>query len=413
MSLIVNRDGDLITLKAHELAPGRVMGVTMDEAIEQNLFSESLESLGMVPDDATLDAIRYMPARAVAELEEWRLQAPVKKDTAWLNDFLALFTAVQQRRYADAKAPAHEPPIPYFKSLATFYLAYAEANKDRESEPDWKRYTQPPEFFVLNVPIPATPVPPLGDVRFSDQKFQALITRRQAHDGIQLKDLEDAAVEYDMAETDGVNKFLNQVKASLLDPWNQSDWPFRSPLVGDELSRHLILQNFDQRLAVKTDPDLALIEFASIGPLVVSKNFGRAVDLFRDLAKRSPYLARKAVWVYTSAFKPWHIKPQKRMAIYAIVASENNLMGPNPPALCLWALKKVAPLANWTNESSGNQTDPASILLNAPYAQLLALTGSNGAPKSPAPAVAQSGGNAGPAVSNASSGTAPAGSPSH
>ncbi len=391
MTLLINRKGDLQWLKFHDMKPGRALSTGFDTDAEQDRILDVLESLGLpLTDDKARAALRQLPAQAALELDQWSKKS--QDDTAWLQDFIDLYLAVQRRHYADAAKPAHEPPIPYFQRLEKFYLALADENKAKEVPPELQKSGEVPEFYVLALPVPDYQ-PPLGDLKFSDRRFQALLARRYAlgeDDEIRV-----AAQKYATSGSDGLDLYMDHVRASLLDPEDLRELPYTNKLVQSPVSRNILTQALSARMTDQNAVDWPIDAYAMIALDYSRGNMDRIAPLVGDLAKQSPYLARSAMATLYSVrhaaramFKP--LNPAR-----TLMNSSNYFMGPDIPPLYIWAITKVFPVAASMDLANSNSLpDPREILAAAPYAELVALK----TPDAPAPAP-EAAASASPAVS--------------
>ena len=397
MTLLINRQGDLSWIRLHDLPPGRQLGIQFDTDMEQDRFLDRTETLGVaVSEDNIRAALALLPARAAAELQLWsdRRKASAQDESAWLKDFIALYSALQRRQYSDARAPVRQPPIPYFQRLEKFYLGLAALNQPREVPPDLNKSGEVPEFYVLALPTPYYN-PPLGDLKFSDRRFQILLARDYANENRPDPEIAAAAQKYAASGADGLNRYLDQVKAAILDPDNQGGLPFHSDLVGQSVSIRLLLQGLTDRMKDPNAPDWALNAYAKIVLDFLNNGSGpsdEAGTLLERLGKQSPYLARTAAGGALHAFG--FIRPSRLKPIKTAVNNNGDFLGPNAPQSYRWALKELAPAANSSGEvGSDPLPDPYALLTRAPYAELVVLKNQSPAAASPAgsPAADQTG----------------------
>jgi hypothetical protein len=374
-TLLVNRDGDLRWVKLHDLQPGRDLEVSFDTDAEQDRILEAMESMGMaLTDENVRAALRQLPAEAAMELDQWAKSQP-NADTAWVQEFINLFVAVQGRHYADATKPAHEPPVPYFQRLEKFYLKLADENKAAEVAPDLKGSGETPEFYVLALPVPNYQ-PPLGELKFSDRRFQALLERKYALFGrSDDPELVTAAQKYATTGTDGLDMFLGQVKASLLDSDNQSMLPLKSGLVRG-VSGTLLASALADQMKDPSAIDWPLNAYAMIAMDWATGAWQNIAPILRDLAPRSPYLARSAMeglfFIRHAERNRWRFLNESRN----LIAKNNNFLGPDAPEIYTWALAKVQPIAVSLDLVSGNPLpNPYFLLTGTPYAEMEALKG--------------------------------------
>ena len=387
MTLLVNRDGDLQWVKLHDLQPGRNLEVSFDTDAEQDRILEAMESLGMALTDENVRAsLRQLPAEAAMELDQWAKSQP-NGDTAWLQEFVNLFVSVQGRHYADAAKPAHEPPIPYFQRLEKFYLTLADENKAQEVAPDLKGSGETPEFYVLALPVPDYQ-PPLGEMKFSDRRFQALLERKYALFGRSDPELVAAADRYATNGTDGLDQYLGQVKASLLNSDDQAMLPFKSGLVRGA-SGTLMASVLADRMKDPNAVDWPLDAYAMVAIDWATGAWQNIAPVLKDLAPRSPYLARSAMeglfFIRHAERNRWRFLNESRN----LMAKDNNFLGPDAPELYTWALAKIQPIAVSLDLVSANPLpNPYFLLTGTPYAEMQALKGEDvpaGGAQAPAP----------------------------
>jgi hypothetical protein len=378
MTLLINRKGDLLSVKLHDLQPGRDLGLQYDTNQEQIRFLDVAENAGIsLADDKVRASLQLLPAHAAAALDACSKskKSQVAADNAWLQEFINLYTSVQTRHYSNATAPAHKPPVPYFERLEKFYLAIAAANKLKEVAPSLTQSGEFPEFYVLALPVPDY-LPPLGNLKFADLRFQALLARKYANDGRDDPEIIAAAVKYASSNADGLDQYLDQVRASLLDPQNQGGWPYRSYLLEKAVSRSLMEQQLTDRMKDKNSPDWPLDAYTMVSLKLFTGDSEGAASTLDDLGKQSFYLARKAA---ANDFTARHLSKSNWKgldSIKKVLQNNGNFLGPDAPELYRWALDKVDPVALSSQESNPNPlADPHFLLTKAPYAELMALKG--------------------------------------
>jgi hypothetical protein len=341
--------------------------------MEQSSFADVVEACGVVLDNSSRAALTSVSRHAAADLEAWRRNAGAKPDTAWLQDFLKLFLAVQQRRYAEAAVPAHQLPIPFFQRLARFYVAIAEKNKAREVLPaNWAEYGESAEFFVLNRPMPAFVPAPLGEVKFSDPNFQRLLEKRRADYHAENAELSNAARTYLNAGSDRMEQFLNQAKAALLDPANQGGWPFRSSLIVEGEARLVMLAELRKRLANAADADWPIVAYATLGPLCVETLRREAADLLQQLGKRSPFLGWTGGELCYTASRASKFPGRELPSIHSVVRKNDYFLPKGAPEIFRWALLKIPPILE-ENKQGGPTLDPLPLFSGSPLVELQAL----------------------------------------
>jgi hypothetical protein len=387
MTLLINRKGDLHWLKYHDLQPGRSLGAGFDIDAEHDRILNAMESLGLpLADEKVRQSLMQLPAQSALELDQWSKQAPPNPDTAWLQDFIDLYTAVQGRHYANAVKPAHEPPIPYFKRLEAFYLTLADENKAKEVPPDLKASGEVPEFYTLALPVPGY-LPPLGNLKFSDRRFQALLLRKYALGDRPDQEITMAAQKYATSGSDGLDLYIDQVRASLLDPDRQGILPYRNNLLQNPTSRTLMAQALSDRMKDPDAIDWPINAYAMIALDWATGNYGAIAPTVSDLGKRSPYLARLAMgglyFIRHAERNRWRYLN----AAMNVMAKNRDFLGPDVPVLYTWAISKVQPVALSLGMADGNKlADPYWLLTAAPYADLVALKAGSSPAPSPAPA---------------------------
>jgi hypothetical protein len=387
MTLLINREGDLQWIKLHDLDPGRMIGVEWNNDQEQERFIDEIESLGLpVPEDRVLPALRLLPAAAAPALDLWAHSGTASNpaDTAWLQEFIKLYLAVQSRHYSEAAPPAHQPPIPYFQRLEKFYLSLAAANLFKETPPDVARTGETPEFYTLALPIPFYK-PSLGDVHFSDLRFNALLARaygtpRSAHadDTVQENaEIKIAAAKYASGTGDGLERYLDAIKAGLLNARGYGALAYDSDLVQQPLSRYLLITRMQGALQNESDGDWPLVACAMIALDTQKGDDAAAFDLIQRLAKHSPALAAIAA---DQALRHDRVAGGFKQLRHDMNHSEGFLAA-DYPELYRWASEQVAPLAEDCAEiDRAERHDPYVVLIQAPYAELSALKGVKEAP---------------------------------
>jgi hypothetical protein len=402
MTLLVNQHGDLTWVRLHDLTAGRDVGIFLDPSTEMDRFLNAAESIGLsFQDEQVRNALLLLPPHAGAALSFWAEanKSPAPADIAWLQDFVNLYSAVQRRKYADAKPPVHAPPIPYFARLEKFYLGLAAANTPREVAPDLKQSGETPEFYTLALPTPDCKSP-LGDLNLTDIRFKVLLTREHDTDGRPDPEISTAAQNYAGSSAGGINQYLDQVRATLLDPDGQRGWPYRSPLIRDSLSRTLIVQQLEDRMKDKTAPDWAIDAFAMVYIDLVTGQPHPAADQIADLGKVSPWLAKRAAKESFAGFPRYYVrgKMSHMNPIRDVLVKNTDFLGTDIPELYSWATDKVLPIAAKTQEINYNPTPaPADILIGAPYAEMMALEGKTAPADDAAPGASVQNAKSGPA----------------
>jgi hypothetical protein len=378
MTLLVNHEGDLAWRKLHDLSAGHRIGIHLDPNLERNRFLAEIEALGLpIPDEKLLPALRMLPSHAAAALHLWAAAkgSSAGQNTAWIQDFIGLYSELSQRQYGKATAPANQPPIPYFQRLEKFYLSLAAANQPTETPPDLAKTGETPEFYALALPIPNCNAP-LGDPHFTDPRFNALLAGKFAGESWLDSEIKAAAVEYGGSQAEGLDRYLDKVKASILDPSLYILTPYNSALVQHPVSVVLLIQQLGDRMKDETNPDWPLEACAMVPLKFLAGAPSEAADLVNTLGQRSPYLAQCAA---NSALASRSlIKGKEPLKALRKVIAENRdfYLEPGAPALCRWALEKVSALAVAYDEIKADQVDdPYAILTGAPFAEVSALKG--------------------------------------
>ncbi len=397
MTLLINRGGHLKSATLHGVIPNRYIGIVLDFNYGTDRFLNDLNTLRIpVTDPALRASLHFMPGHAAAALDLWMQanKSPAPADVAWLQDFVNLYSAVQGRRYADAKSPAHQPPIPYFQRLEKFYLYLASANLPRETPPDLEKSGETPEFYTLALPVPDHRAA-LGHLSFADSNFTKLLTQEYNDDWQPDADLTNVANDYASNQADGLDRYLDEVRAALIDPGDHDALPYQSDMVTSSSSRPLIAQQLSDRLKDRSDPDWLLDAYAMVYVDLMSGKPDNAAGLIDDMGKISPYLARRvAMNAFLSEKAYPKGKTQKHMdAIRKVLMDKNGgFLGDDIPELYKWARDTVLPLDLKTEELS--DTPPAApfyLLTDAPYAEMLALKGLKDLPPAPPGSAAHSG----------------------
>jgi hypothetical protein len=373
MVLLINRRGTLETLRFEDLPPGKNIGVDFDEKLEQSSFADVVEACGVALDSSSRAALKSVSRHAAAELEAWRRNAGPKPEVAWLQDFVKLFLAVQQRRYADAAPPTHQLPIPLFQRLAKFYVAISEKNKAKEVLPgNWAEYGESAEFFVLNRPMPTLVPPPLGDLKLSDANFQRLLEKRRSDFRSESEELSNAGRSYANSGADRVDQFLNQTRAALLDPAQQGGLPFRSSLIAENEARTVMLSELRKRLANAADADWPIIAYATLGPLCIESLRREAADLLQQLGNRSPYLGWRGGELCYVASRVSKFPGREMPRLNEVIRKNGYFLPKDAPELFRWALLKIPPILEETKQG-GPTLDPLPLFSGSPLVELQAL----------------------------------------
>ncbi len=380
MTLLINRNGDLQWIKMHDLTPGREIGAQIDTHPEEDRFLQEIETLGVdVTDDKVRDQLYLLPPRAAAELALWSAaqKSPAQDEPAWIQDFIALYSALLSRHYSAAVAPARQPPIAYFQRLEKFYLGVAAANQPNETPPSLGNSGETPEFYLLALPIPDYKAP-LGDLNLSDPRFKLLLGRSYAQSAALTYGTSDKP-DADLASATGAYanskaadlgvQYLDKVRAAALDPIKYESLPFDNVTVRNTVSRNLLMQQFSSRLSDEKAPDWPLYAFAMISLNLHAQNGVEAAKILGELAKQSLYLARTAA-LGASLTRPFLYKDASIVKpVLRAFAANGGFLGPNVPAAYQWALEKVDPVAlKWKEVDSKPPAGPYTLLTKAPYA---------------------------------------------
>ena len=389
LSFLINRNGDLLWVKLHNLLPGHRIGLQTDRKEEEDRFPAAIESLGLpAPDDDMLPALHLLPTHAAAALYLWASPNPsaAAANTAWLKDFIDLYLAVESRHYSEAIAPAHQPPIPYFQRLEKFYISVAAANQPKEIEPDVTKTGESPEFYVLAMPIPWC-VPPLGDLHFTDLRFNSLVNRVYAARSGLDAETKAAAEDYAHSKADDLDRYLDNTKASILDRERLGGIIYDSNLVNQPISIKVLIQALAGQMKDESRPDWPLDACGMIALKFRNGDFQEAADLVDALGKHSPWLAASAT--RNAHYHGWLVPGGNDHfdALFKVLDRTNNFFGPEIPAVYRWALDTVAPIAVADQEYPPwvAREEPYYLLTDSPYAELSALKAARPAPAAFAP----------------------------
>jgi len=154
--LRVNRGGQVRVLSVRQTQPKTGYGFEFKP--DRRRLVKLLDGIGLPVAEDSEAALAYFPARATMRLELWLAADPANRGKAgWVRDYVALYLALVNQEYANAKAPRQRSPIPLFNRLADFYLSIARRHQDGEQEPDWKSHDESLDFYVLYYPFPIAP----------------------------------------------------------------------------------------------------------------------------------------------------------------------------------------------------------------------------------------------------------------
>jgi hypothetical protein len=203
-----------------------------------------------------------------------------------------------------------------------------------------------------------------------------------------------AATGYAGSKADGLDRYLDQVRTSLIDPGKQDTLPYHSDLVTSSSSQPLIAGQLSDRLKDRSNPDWPLDAYAMVYVDLMSGQPDAAASLIDDLGKTSPYMARRAAISAFIAGKGYPKRTTKHLdPIRNVLVDKNGgFLGDDIPELYKWATDTVLPLDLKTQELSNTPpAGPAYLLKDAPYAEMLALEGLKDPPPAPAGSAAHSG----------------------
>jgi hypothetical protein len=190
-----------------------------------------------------------------------------------------------------------------------------------------------------------------------------------------------AAQEYATSGTGGLDIYLGQVCASLLDPENQYMLPFHSNLISNPVSGTLLAQALSDQHIPQKSPDWALNVYAATALYWATSKPVHIVSLVGELGKSSPYLARSAMEgiYYVRHFD----KRMHRVLVDAtnLMTANNDFFGPDAPVLYTWAVSNIQPIAaRFRLVDTKPLPNPYYLLTRVPYAEMMALKAGDAAP---------------------------------
>jgi hypothetical protein len=295
--------------------------------------AKTLAALEVSGDAASLDRL---PGRVLQHLVAGG-RAP------WVGRAVATWLALDA---GAALPPAGEPAADAF--IARCEAMWRKAG-DGDPVPDPWAWGVEPEFAALYLPYPAAPAPApaLGTLALSDHAFQACFTAALDQAPEVSLQARRAQAYANVAEGEGTEGFLGQVKAAILDEQKHGGWPFRSGLIWEASDRATILTELRARRA-QGGVDRPLIDYALVGPLVMENAGDELAAVVEELRGDSPLLARRAFVLADSAAhmhrngkaafaqlealdrtKPFLQRPA-RMAFYRRLAERTYLLGYTP-----------------------------------------------------------------------------------
>jgi len=194
---------------------------------------------------------------------------------SWCRGLLSAYIHLRYREWAKALAlittacPPGKAPAPFLSELAGFYARIARRPPDWNEAKAWSRYGVDLQFFTVCYPYPAGNRA-IATASFSaDPAFQRLFDLATMGHGADTDAIAARATEYARPdEADRTQRYLGQVRSSLLDVEDHGAWPFRSPVVAEPEQCRVVLSALVDRLGGKSN-DAVLTSFAILCPAIL------------------------------------------------------------------------------------------------------------------------------------------------
>jgi hypothetical protein len=230
-------------------------------------------------------------------------------------------------------------------------------------------------------------VPPLGDLHFTDLRFNSLVNRVYAARSGLDAETKAAAEDYAHSKADDLDRYLDNTKASILDRERLGGIIYDSNLVNQPISIKVLIQALAGQMKDESRPDWPLDACGMIALKFRNGDFQEAADLVDALGKHSPWLAASAT--RNAHYHGWLVPGGNDHfdALFKVLDRTNNFFGPEIPAVYRWALDTVAPIAVADQEYPPwvAREEPYYLLTDSPYAELSALKAARPAPAAFAP----------------------------
>ena len=149
----------------------------------------------------------------------------------WLDGFWQQFIHVSEQNFAQVKK--QQIPQPFLQKLSDFYVAIAKHNF-KGLAPNWQNHNYDLDFYILFYPFPSWKLPDIGKMELSDKKLQQAIYDLRHNPCDTLIERRKLARSYISAKASGVEKYINQVKAAIIDSDYYGKYAYYSEKNGEQ-----------------------------------------------------------------------------------------------------------------------------------------------------------------------------------
>lgn len=233
------------------------------------------------------DSLDRMPGRVVARL----LAA---KGAPWAARAAATWVALETG--GDLPPAGEASPDPFIARCEALWRHAA----DGDPAPDAWAWDVDPEFAALYLPYPAVPGVEAGALALTDRDFADCLRKSLAETPEASLPARRQQAWRVVTQGEGADRYLNQVKAAILDSENHGGWPFRSSLIWEPPARTAMLAELRSR-RLAGGADRPLVDLALVGPLVMENAGDELASVLEELRGDSPLLARRAFVLADSA----------------------------------------------------------------------------------------------------------------
>lgn len=281
---------------------------------------------GVAGDAESLDRL---PGRVVAHLA-------AGKGAPWVARAAAAWIALETG--GDLPPAGEAAPDPFIARCEALWRKAAEG----DPVPDAWAWDVEPEFAALYLPYPSAPGVEAGELALSDREFTDCLRKSLAEaPEVSLPARRRQAWRV-VTQGEGADRYLNQVKAAVLDAENHGGWPYRSAIIWEPAARTAVLAELRAR-RLAGGPDRPLVDLALVGPLVMENQGVELASVLEELRTDSPLLARRAFVLADAATamhragkpafdrllaidreRPFILRPPRR-AFYNLVLSRSGL----------------------------------------------------------------------------------------
>jgi len=332
---------DLKAIESGSSAPGR----------ETNEVASVLDAPGATNRHVTAEttgSILALPARIQDSL--LALSASTNAaDRRWVSDFLEVFHLLTEEKWSAATQRIRDRNLeslgadPFLRSVVAFYRNVAAQPPRRDAELSAERYAVDIPFFALCYPYPLC-----GENSHSfaaDPRFQRCFNRVFSYTSTAPHALVSAASSYagaalsdDDDPLPDVERYIAQVKASILDEQNHGGWPYRSAIIYERPGRQQTMAALKQRLVAQPD-DAVITAMAMIGPCVIDNNLDDLHRAYQIIVRAGAREAWTADRIVNQACQGW--PNDDRDGIVQVLADFDNR--PSLPAFyqCMAAASRI------------------------------------------------------------------------